>query len=163
MRSASVFTGITSCLCFWASLYMPVIYWALTVELPKIVTSRAIQSHQYSTFSAFLPTPLRDNFLHFCSLRMSLEIVSKYFKASLADAALFQCQDMRGSSIKKKRKKKKLLCWDTLNTGFLSVVSEVWSDSLLALWSHALKFRRQGGIPLTQTTMFEPEVLIRLQ
>lgn len=125
--AVSVFIGIIPCLCSRAGLYMSAIYWESTVVQLKIVT-HWLQSNKLLSalnFFAFVPTPLRDNFLHFCSLKMPLEIMSECSKQLRLMLPYFSDKTGKGAvfSSQKNTKKTMIRCWGSLDTGFLWVVS----------------------------------------
>lgn len=112
--AASIFIGIIPCLCLWAGLYMSAIHWESTVMQLKIVT-HWLQSNKLLSvlnFFAFVPTPLRDNFLHFCSLKMPLEIMSECSKQLRLMLPYFSDKTGKGAIFSSKKNTK--IQWSTV-------------------------------------------------
>lgn len=136
--AVSVLNRIVSCLCSWAGLYMTVIFWESTAVQPKIVPHRLLSNKLLSVlnFFAFVPTPLRDNFLHFSSLKMSLEIMSECSKQLRLMLPYFSDKTDEGAAFFSKTTTSH--CWDSPRCLF--VRCEFVSADLL------VELRRCGSI-----------------
>lgn len=143
--AVSVLNRIMSCLCSRAGLFMSVIFWESTVVQPKIVTHWLLSNKLLSVlnFFAFVPTPLRDNFLHFSSLKMSLEIMSECSKQLRLMLPYFSDKTDEGAAFFSKTTTSH--CWDSPCCLFGSC--ECWfTRGAAKLWLNKVK-TRQEGIP----------------